>query len=77
MSPAIQAADVCIYCINWGFRLSKWGFRGDSREDIGRRYGAKLKKLMFQGTGYRDGETYTSDGIFYLPDPYASRNQGP
>ena len=75
LSPAIQAADVCIYCVNWGFRLPKWGFHGNSRKDISQRYGAKLKKLMFQGSGYRDGETYFSDGIFYLPDPYTSRDK--
>ena len=75
LSPAIQAADVCIYCINWGFRPTNWKFRGDSRQDIAQRYGARLKNLMFHGSGYRDGETYLSDGIFYLPDPYTSRSK--
>lgn len=25
MSYAVQAADLCLYCVNWGFRLPSWG----------------------------------------------------
>ena len=31
MSYAVQAADVCMYCVNWGFRLDAIGMNGTSR----------------------------------------------
>ena len=39
MYPTIQAADLVIYCINWGYRLHNWDYHGEVREEISRRYG--------------------------------------
>lgn len=73
MSPGIQAADICIYCINWGFRISTWDFTGKNREDIASRFGAKINNLQFQGEVYNDGKAHPTRGIVYVPDPYTSR----
>ena len=76
MSVGVQAADLCLYCINWGFRLQSWDFRGPMREEIANRFGGRLASLQFQGTGYRDGSTFPTYGIVYVPDPFTGRNHG-
>lgn len=73
MYPAIQAADLIIYCINWGYRLPAWDYHGQVRDEIGRRYGEQLSNLQFSGDGYRDGNVFRTWGIFYVPDPYEPR----
>jgi hypothetical protein len=73
MNYAVQAADVCIYCVNWGFRLDAIGMTAPSRPEIAQLFGPWLSRLQFHGQGYRDGSTFESFGIFYVPDPYGAR----
>lgn len=75
MTYAVQAADVVIYCINWGFRIPHLGMDGVVREDIAQRYGHWIKRLQFHGDGYRDGNVFESFGIVYIPDLFVSRRQ--
>ena len=69
----IQAADVSIYCINWGFRLPAKGMNEPVREEIQREFAPLLSRLQFQGEGYRDGDTFHTYGIVYVPEPYSTR----
>ncbi len=73
MSYAVQAADLCLYCINWGFRLGFWGDGHDVREEIAREFGPKLSRLQWEGDGYKDGKTYRTHGIVLVNDPYEGR----
>ena len=73
MTYAVQAADVCIYCINWGFRVATIGMDAVARDEIAHEFGPWLNRLQFHGQGYREGEVFESFGIVYLPDPYATR----
>jgi hypothetical protein len=73
MTYPIQAADICIYCINWGFRLTSTGMDAPKREEIARDFGPWLNQLQFHGQGYRDGVVFESFGIVYVPDPYSGR----
>lgn len=73
MSYAVLAADLCLYCINWGFRLGFWGDGHDIREEIAREFGPKLSRLQWEGDGYRDGKTYRTHGIVLVNDPYEGR----
>jgi uncharacterized protein DUF3800 len=73
MSPGVQAADLCLYCINWGFRRREWEFSGPKRDDIHQDFAGKLGRLQFMGEAYSNGEVYRSYGIIYVPDPYTSR----
>ena len=75
MVSGVQAADLCIYVANWGFRLSTWDVGGDRRQEIAERYGGLLSKLQFKGEGENaeTGRTYMSYGIVFVPDPYTSR----
>lgn len=67
----IQAADLCIYCINWGFRLPGIGMLAETREEIVGEFGPWLRQLQFEGEGYKDGEVFRTWGIAYVSNPYA------
>jgi hypothetical protein len=73
MTFPVQAADLCIYCINWGFRLPGLGMSEPVRQEIADEFGPWLNRLQFSGEGHRDGEVYRSYGIVYVPDPYTAR----
>lgn len=73
MSVGVQAADIVLYCINWGFRRTTWGLDGEVRSEISQRFGAILNELQFRGFGKRDGNSFPTYGIVYVPDPYQSR----
>ena len=74
MTSAIQAADLCIYCINWGYRLPRRGMNAERRDEIARMFGKDLADLQFRGQGYRDGRVFDTYGITYVPDPYEARS---
>lgn len=74
MSYPVQAADVCIYCINWGFRLPFFDDKIEYRSEIGEEFGPSLSRLQYKGKiGFED-ETKDIFGIVYVPDPYTSRS---
>ena len=68
----VQAADLCIYCINWGFRLPSLGMDAPVRPEIESEFRPWLNRLQFRGEGYRDGNVFKSFGIAFVPDPYGS-----
>lgn len=73
MSAAVQAADLCIYCINWGFRLPGRGMNAKGRDEITRMFGKDLADLQFRGQARRGGQAFDTYGIAYVPDPYEAR----
>lgn len=73
MAIPVQAADLCIYCINWGYRLPKLGMRATERMDVKQIANQWIEKLQYHGQGYRDGQTFPAHGIVFVPDPYESR----
>jgi hypothetical protein len=46
MKAAIQAADLCIYCINWGFRIPTRGMNSPVRPEIATQFGPLLNQLQ-------------------------------
>jgi len=66
----MQAADLCIYCVNWGFRLPSQGMTAVTRHEIADEFGPWLRQLQFRGEGYRDGAVFETFGICYVPNPY-------
>jgi len=73
MAYPVQAADLAIYCINWGFRLPNRGMNAPVRQEIADEFGPWLGRLQFQGDTNRNGEVYRQYGIVYVPDPYTPR----
>ena len=73
MTTAVQAADLCIYCLNWGFRIPEQGMNAPVRQEIADLFGNWLGRLQFRGEGYRDGRTFRTFGIVFVPDLFESR----
>ena len=73
MTSAVQAADLCIYCVNWGFRLPSRGMDAELREEIASMFGPELAGLQLREKVSRGGQTIDTYGIVYVPDPYQSR----
>lgn len=69
----VQAADLAIYCVNWGFRLPSRGMNAATRSEIADEFGPWLNQLQFRGESYREGSVYPEWGIIYVPDPYTAR----
>lgn len=68
MVLAVQAADLCIYAINWGFRLPNRGMDAETRPEIGNMFGVGLNRLQFKKQNHDQG--FESFGITYVPNPY-------
>jgi len=73
MAYPVQAADLAIYSLNWGFRLPTRGMNAATRPEIASEFGPWLNKLQFVGDGYRDGHVHQEYGIVFVPDPYTRR----
>ena len=71
MTYPVQAADLCIYCINWGFRLPSLGMDAVVRVEIEDEFRPWLDQLQFRGEGHRNGATFKSFGVTFVPDPYS------
>jgi len=69
----VQAADLAIYCVNWGFRLPSRGMDAETRDEIASEFSPWLNRLQFSGDAYRDGSVFHEYGIVFVPDPYTSR----
>lgn len=70
MAYGVQAADLCIYCLNWGWRLGN--MTEPTRKEI-EPFCWLIQKCIWQGDGYRDGKTFRTSGTVYVPDPYEAR----
>jgi hypothetical protein len=66
MTYAIQAADVCIYAINWGYRIAR--MEKPVRNEISEAFAPWLKKLQYKGA-LGDSGGYKVYGITYVPNP--------
>lgn len=73
MTYPIQAADLAIYCINWGFRIPSRGMNAETRPEIAENYGRWLAQLQFEGNMEKEGTEFISYGIVFVPDPFKPR----
>ena len=69
LTIGVQAADVCLYCINWAFRIAKWGVKLEARPEL-EKYAKRCSERQFKGDMPSDNETYKGYGIIFVPDPY-------
>lgn len=70
MTMAVQAADLMIYCVNWGFRLPTFGMNEPVRKEIAEEFGPWLNELQYHGHVEREGRRYDSYGIVFVQNPY-------
>jgi hypothetical protein len=73
MAYSVQAADLAIYCINWGFRLESSGINSEVRPEIREKFSPWINKLQFHGERIEGDKKYQLHGIVFVPDPYESR----
>lgn len=71
MAYGVQAADLCIYCLNWGWRL-QGQMTEPTRPEI-EPFVWLMEKVFWHGDGHRDGRTFPTHGTFYVPDLYEAR----
>ena len=70
MTLPVQAADLAIFCVNRGFRLPTQGMDAPVREEIAEEFGPWLRALQYKDTVEKDGRTFDSYGIVFVPNPY-------
>jgi hypothetical protein len=75
MSLPVQAADLVIYCINWGYRNETMGLLEPTREDVASEFALRIDELQHRGQGYRDGRVFNQWGICYVRNPYGAGAQ--
>lgn len=71
MAYPIQAADLCIYCLNWAFRLPSQGMNEPIRQEIHDEFADWLFNLQFRGQGHKEGNVFEVWGICFVPNPTA------
>jgi hypothetical protein len=72
MAYPVQAADLAIYCVNWGYRLAA-GMAAHCRDELRADFEDSLRRIEFHGDGEQDGRVFKTHGIVCVPDPYAAR----
>ncbi len=72
MSLPVQAADLVIYAINWGYRNEALGLDAPFRQEIADHFRDKMGTLQYQGLIQDGRHTREQWGIFYVPNPYGS-----
>jgi hypothetical protein len=70
MTLPVQAADLAIYCVNRGYRLPKQGMDAPARPEIVEEFAPWLKALQYRDRVEREGRTFDSYGILFVPNPY-------
>jgi hypothetical protein len=75
MTSLIQAADVCIYALNCGFRLPSSGMDAPVRPEIAEEFFPWIRRLRFERQVQVGDETvpHRVYGITFVPDPYTGR----
>jgi hypothetical protein len=71
LSIPIQVADVCIYCINWGFRRPRWGMNAPTRREIDEQFTGWIQRLEYKDKRQSvDGRVRKLLGIVFVQNPY-------
>lgn len=70
LTRAVQAADVCIYAINWGFRLPSRGMDAGVRKEIADEFGPWILSSQAEGLSTDEGGPHTWYSIVFVPAPY-------
>jgi len=70
LTRAVQAADVCIYAINWGFRLPSRGMDAEVRKEIAEEFGPWIFCSQAEGQSTGEDGSHPWYSIVYVPAPY-------
>jgi hypothetical protein len=70
LTRAVQAADVCIYAINWGFRLPSRGMDAEVRREIADEFGPWILNSQAEGKSADETGVHSWYSIVYVPAPF-------
>jgi len=70
LTRAVQAADICIYAINWGFRLPSRGMDADDRIEIADEFGPWILNGQAEGHSLDEAGMHQWYSIVFVPAPY-------
>ncbi len=68
LTRAIQAADVCIYALNWGYRRKD--MNAESRQEIVAEFGAWITTLEERGRTEMTDKTARWSSIVFVTEPF-------
>jgi hypothetical protein len=71
LTKAIQAADICIYALNWGFRVPK-GMDAEVRQEVQAEFSAWIATLQASGKSVDASGTWPWYGIVFVPEPFGT-----
>lgn len=72
MTYPIQAADVCIYCLNWAYRIPSLGMDAPVRKEI-IEFVPWLRRLKWELEVNEGNRQYRMHSVEFVPDPYSRR----
>lgn len=72
LSRAVQTADLCIYAINWGFRLRKRGMDAVVRPEIAEEFGPWILSSQADGFSVDETGSFQWFSIVFVPGPYGT-----
>ena len=70
MAYGVQIADLCIYCLNWGWRLNE--MTEPTRTEIVP-FVWLLERLIWHSKEDRGGQSFATRSVVFVPDPYTKR----
>ena len=70
MAYGVQVADLCVYCLNWGYRFGEMS--ATTREEI-EPFVWLLEPLILHGEVTEGERRFKTHSVVYVPDPYTSR----
>ena len=70
MVYGVQVADLCVYALNWAYRLGDMD--KPTRPEI-EPFVWLLEPLIWHGEGWHAGRHFRTRSVVYVPDPYTAR----
>jgi hypothetical protein len=70
LSVPVQAADLVVYSLNWGYRKEKWSMNAPVRERIQSDFAGWIDQLQYKARQKKGDHEHRLFGIVYVPDPY-------
>ena len=70
MAYPVQAADMVIYALNWGFRLPGYGMNAPRRQEISEEFGWRLERQQYKCERKINGQNRRVYGIVYVEAPH-------
>ncbi len=72
MGYGVQVADLCIYCLNWAYRVPHTGLDADCRTEL-LPYAELLQSRIWDKVIRKNRQRHRIRSVVFVPDPYTSR----